>query len=545
MLVEKYYTTFYGEPDQLYRFYKKESTALHGPEGVTFKVSEGQASIRQLIASHNFKNCKVMVSNIDFQKIGDVDILVQIIGELANNNGSSEQGEDQEEPPTSQKFVQSFVLSCYKSENSGYFIRNDVLRFLREDLPSEAGDYEDGAAAPTVVGGSETEPETVEAEAVKAESEETSVAEVPATEPVETSADEEAKEVETVAVPTESETAGPTHVEPAAAATAAPVATQTEDLVDLESEDEAVTPQATDSSAPAPDAAAAAATVPAAPVTAPSIPTGPASTIAAAAAAAATTAAAAPAEAAEATEEAKAEPAAPAPLTAKVPTSWASVASVHLSDGSPAPVATPKPAPVARRAPKPAAQHAGGARGGVVSAGNGGGSANGTTGPTFYSVYIKKTHNVSLLDLREALNKFGKVVHFQPRENERRDLFVDFETEEGMLRALKAKEMVVGGQTIAIQERQRKKNYAYGGNAAPGGTKSSAARPAYTAVNGNSGNGTGYAYSNNNNNKLVGSGAGASNGNGTNSRRGGPGSSNGNAPKKSNGGPVSRTPVKN
>ncbi|VVT54007.1 uncharacterized protein SAPINGB_P003860 [Magnusiomyces paraingens] len=443
-IVERYYTTFYLEPNQLHRFYKKESTALHGFEGVNSEVYEGQAGIRQLISNHNFKNSKVMISNIDFQKIGDVDILVQIIGEFAKAN----------EP--SQKFVQSFVLSSYESQNSSYFIRNDVLRFLREDLPSEIGDYDESPAS-TVVDSEAVQLKVPEPSSTS-NSIETSKAFESPNGPIsaEFSSDNDLKQIShtvdssvTTLIASKSELlnesqevnldettqeTAETFEHPSSSESFVELIDDTEKLSSEKSVDKSGN-ESTVISAVAPlvdvgnevnsDSVVSESHINPDSIAAfeppLSIPTGPAST----------SSSQEPISTFENMELKEDSDERVSLSASSIPATWASVARTHIGNGTPAPSIVSQKAPlISRPQPKPQPTISPRATNGNV------------IGPKeFFSVYIKMTENMDLTGLRNALERFGQVTHFDPQRT-RGAVFVDFKTEEDMLRALDAKEVV-------------------------------------------------------------------------------------------------------
>lgn len=78
-------------------------------------------AIQDKIKALDFQDCKVRVSNVDSQA-SDESIVIQVIGETSNKGG---------EP---KKFVQTFVLA---QQPSGYFVLNDILRYIDEDRDEE------------------------------------------------------------------------------------------------------------------------------------------------------------------------------------------------------------------------------------------------------------------------------------------------------------------------------------------------------------------------------------------------------------------------
>lgn len=69
-----------------------------------------------------YQNCRVFISNVDSQPSRDGGVLVQVLGEMSNNGQPS------------QKFAQTFFLA---KQPKGYYILNDILRFLDEEVESE------------------------------------------------------------------------------------------------------------------------------------------------------------------------------------------------------------------------------------------------------------------------------------------------------------------------------------------------------------------------------------------------------------------------
>ncbi|KAJ2965885.1 hypothetical protein NUW58_g10801 [Xylaria curta] len=115
--VEQYYTTLSKNPEKLHLFYGKRSQFVYGQEGQSANVSVGRPTIQDRIKDLDFQNCKVRVSNVDSQASFE-NIVIQVIGETSNKAGDPK------------KFVQTFVLA---QQPSGYFVLNDILRFIDEE----------------------------------------------------------------------------------------------------------------------------------------------------------------------------------------------------------------------------------------------------------------------------------------------------------------------------------------------------------------------------------------------------------------------------
>jgi hypothetical protein len=119
--VEQYYTTLSRSPEKLYLFYNKRSQFVSGQETDKVAVCVGQRAINDRIKELDFHDAKVRVTNVDSQA-SDSNIVIQVIGEISNKS----------EPP--RKFTQTFVLA---TQTNGYFVLNDIFRYLIEEEDEE------------------------------------------------------------------------------------------------------------------------------------------------------------------------------------------------------------------------------------------------------------------------------------------------------------------------------------------------------------------------------------------------------------------------
>lgn len=113
--------------------------------------------IHNKITSIGFQDCKVFIHSVDAQASASGGIIIQVIGEMSNHGDPW------------RKFVQTFFLA---EQPNGYFVLNDIFRFLKEETAdSEEGDPESEsapapvhepvpAASPVPVPAPETVPET-------------------------------------------------------------------------------------------------------------------------------------------------------------------------------------------------------------------------------------------------------------------------------------------------------------------------------------------------------------------------------------------------
>lgn len=135
--VPQYYTFVNKQPNRLHCFYTKASTFIHGTEGEDGKPCYGQAEIHAKITSIGFQDCKVFIHSVDAQSSANGGIIIQVIGEMSNKG----------EPW--KKFVQTFFLA---EQPNGYFVLNDIFRFLKEETVEDepADETEPVADAPAV-----------------------------------------------------------------------------------------------------------------------------------------------------------------------------------------------------------------------------------------------------------------------------------------------------------------------------------------------------------------------------------------------------------
>lgn len=100
-------------------------------------------AINERIKELDIQDCKVRVSNVDSQE-SFKNIVVQVIGEMSNKAAPH------------RKFVQTFVLA---EQPNGYFVLNDIFRYINEEEEEEEPLIEDTAGYPVAA----AEPEAVTA----------------------------------------------------------------------------------------------------------------------------------------------------------------------------------------------------------------------------------------------------------------------------------------------------------------------------------------------------------------------------------------------
>ncbi|KAK3313530.1 ntf2 and rrm domain-containing protein [Apodospora peruviana] len=438
--VEQYYTTLSKSSEKLHLFYGKKSQFIYGLEDEKVPIDTGRSAIQDRIKALDFQDCKVRVTNVDSQGSGESNILIQVIGEISNKGG---------EP---KKFVQTFVLA---QQPSGYFVLNDILRYIKEEDDEEV-EPEQGASAPA-------ETELAPEPAVEAQPE----VELPD----EASQDKESAPLDTEVIDKKLEEVTPAAEAPAPATeTPAEPATQATPEAPKESEaipdpekaaeevEEEEVKKLEDPKAPTPTPAPVAAPAPkaAAPVAAePEKPKEPPKMTWASRAAAA----------------AGPKPVVPLPKTATPPAP---------ASRPPAPAAAAKQpvtsAPAAEKTPAPAAAQDGNEwQTAETKRQNRPQSMSAATpekdGTMAYIKYV--TEKVSDEELKGVLSGFGELVYFDINR-QKNCAFVEFKNQAGYNAAVAANPHIVNGETIVVEQR-RPKASAYGGsnfNATRGGSAS-------------------------------------------------------------------------
>ncbi|KAK4031916.1 hypothetical protein C8A01DRAFT_20946 [Parachaetomium inaequale] len=448
--VEQYYTTMSRSPERLHLYYGKRAQFVCGREAEVVNVSFGRQSIQERIKGMDYQDCKVRISNVDTQG-SEEHILITVIGEMANKDG---------EP---KKFVQTFVLA---QQPSGYFVLNDMLRFLNDDVEEETDAAAEGSSAPVEMPAApepEAKAEVAAAEAAALEQEapvdseavaerlEEAAAEAPA--PAEAAAAEPTAEAQEAAPEEETQT------QPDVEKTVEEIAEE-----EVKKPEEPKDPAPTPAVVPAPVRAAAPAPAPAQPEK-PKEPPKPmswASRVAAAAGAP--------------------RPVVPIPKTATPPAPAQARAPVPAAPQQAAPAAQPQETAPAPAAPKDqgsewqTAETKRQSRAQPVAA-----PPPEKEGTMAYIKYV--TDKVKEEDLKALLTGFGELAYFDINR-QKNCAFVEFKTQAGYTAALAANPHTVNGENIIVEQRRPKAN-AYGGanyNATRGGPGPTAGLPRETEL---------------------------------------------------------------
>ncbi|KAF5236818.1 hypothetical protein FAUST_6345 [Fusarium austroamericanum] len=437
--VEQYYTTLSKSPEKLHLFYGKRSQFVYGREAELSTVSVGRQLIQERIKELDFQDCKVRVSNVDSQASFE-NIVIQVIGETSNKGA---------EP---RKFVQTFVLA---QQPSGYFVLNDILRYIDEENEAEATtateEAPEKAAEEIAVPATEEAAPPAEPEAPQSVEETQEEAPAQPLDPEvvdhkleEVSTDKDSVTLNGSAAETSADEVKAPEVKPEAPAETADEAAKELAEEDVKEAEKPKDPSPTPVSKPV-----------AAPPAAPEKPAGP------------------PKPMTWASRAAAALPRPVVPLS-KTPTppvnqsrAPAPAAAAPTSQPAAAPASTAN-APAAEAAPKEAA--------GWQTAGSDSKRQNrpqsvsgppptekeGTLG---YVKYV--TDKVQDADLKNALAAFGELTYFDINR-QKNCAFVEYKTPEGYQAAAAANPHTVNGESIVVEARRPKAN-AYGGTSYGGG----------------------------------------------------------------------------
>ncbi|KAK2590662.1 hypothetical protein QQS21_011662 [Conoideocrella luteorostrata] len=449
--VEQYYTTLSKSPEKLHLFYGKRSQFVYGLEAEVANVSVGRQAIQERIKALDFQDCKVRVSNVDSQASYD-NIVIQVIGETSNKGA---------EP---KKFVQTFVLA---QQPSGYFVLNDMLRYINEEEDEETAEPIDTPTdlpepAPTAA-----EPESVQ-ETAKPESKlDADAVDEKLNQSAAATATAATAAVAEKEVPVNGDDAAETETPKASETKPEPVAAAPQEII----EESPAEPEKPKEPSPTPAAkpkqeAAVAATAPE-----PIMPPKP-MTWASRAAAAAGPRPVVPLPK-TATPPAQNQTRAPAPPAAATTTA---VAAAPPSAAAPA--ATTQSAAATASTTEPASKESSGwqtagadskrqNRPQSISA-----TATDKEGTLGYVKFV--SDKVQDAELRSALAAHGELAYFDINR-QKNCAFVEYKTIEGYQAAIAANPHVVNGVDIVVEPRRPKSN-AYGGNSyntgrgnAPGG----------------------------------------------------------------------------
>ncbi|KAL2016288.1 hypothetical protein VTK56DRAFT_3916 [Thermocarpiscus australiensis] len=433
--VEQYYTTLSKQPERLHLFYGKKSQLVSGKEAEVVHVSVGRHAIQEHIRNMDFQDCKVRISNVDSQG-SEQNIVIQVIGEISNKGG---------EP---KKFVQTFVLA---QQPSGYFVLNDILRYIDEGLEEEAAEApaEESTAPAEVPSGVETEakPEGAAAEETAVQEQEPAQLAAAVSQKLEEAAAEPPAAAQAPAAESAAEVQEPATTEEPQAQPDVEKAVEEIAEEEIKKQEEPQSPRPTPAAAPSPASTPAAAPAPAQPEK-PQEPPKPMSWASRVAAAAGV-----PRQPVAPVVPKTSTPPAPAQPRAAVP-----AATQQAAPAAQQPETAPAPAPAAPKDQDSEWQTAETKRQSRAQPSSAAPAEK--EGTMAYIKYV--TPKVKDEDLRATLSSFGELAYFDINR-QKNCAFVEFKTQAGYNAAVAANPHTVNGENIVVEQRRPKAN-AYGGS---------------------------------------------------------------------------------
>lgn len=144
--VKQYYNVLVRLPESLYKFYQNCSiVGRPDPSGQMISVTT-VGGINQLVTSPDYSALEVAIKTTDSQLSYNEGLLVLVTGSITFKNSGT------------RTFTQSFFLAPQKS---GYFLLNDVVRYLGEPPQREEQNVSEDAAKAYAVSGPVVKPEEV------------------------------------------------------------------------------------------------------------------------------------------------------------------------------------------------------------------------------------------------------------------------------------------------------------------------------------------------------------------------------------------------
>uniref|UniRef100_A0A8C5GRY3 GTPase activating protein (SH3 domain) binding protein 1 n=1 Tax=Gouania willdenowi TaxID=441366 RepID=A0A8C5GRY3_GOUWI len=123
VFVRQYYTVLNKEPENLHRFYGKDSSYVHGgldskgkPAGAVY----GNLEIQKRVMELSFRDCHTEICHMDAHSMLNEGVVVQVMGELSNNMQPM------------RRFAQTFVLAPEGTTADKFYIHNDVFMYQDE-----------------------------------------------------------------------------------------------------------------------------------------------------------------------------------------------------------------------------------------------------------------------------------------------------------------------------------------------------------------------------------------------------------------------------
>ncbi|KAF0907209.1 hypothetical protein E2562_015718 [Oryza meyeriana var. granulata] len=124
--VQQYYNVLHSSPGKVHKFYHDSSTLGRPDSNGAMTSVTTITAINDEILSTDFSSCLIKLENVDAQSSLNGGVLILVTGSF-DHHGT-----------VNQRFSQSFFLA--PQESGGYFVLNDMLRYVPERPPTEIND---------------------------------------------------------------------------------------------------------------------------------------------------------------------------------------------------------------------------------------------------------------------------------------------------------------------------------------------------------------------------------------------------------------------
>eukprot|EP00237_Pycnococcus_provasolii_P011266 CAMPEP_0198712684 /NCGR_PEP_ID=MMETSP1471-20131121/4407_1 /TAXON_ID=41880 /ORGANISM="Pycnococcus provasolii, Strain RCC733" /LENGTH=465 /DNA_ID=CAMNT_0044472675 /DNA_START=123 /DNA_END=1520 /DNA_ORIENTATION=+ len=138
--VNQYYTVLQHNTKLMHRFYQDRSVLTHGgPESNKVETVTSLKDIHNKVIQLGLDGARAEISSVDSQYSHEGGVIVQVVGGLTMKDG------------TKRKFVQTFFLAEMVAPTKGYYVHNDIFRYLptSEGVVPAAPVYAAPSPAPT------------------------------------------------------------------------------------------------------------------------------------------------------------------------------------------------------------------------------------------------------------------------------------------------------------------------------------------------------------------------------------------------------------
>ncbi|KAL5196522.1 hypothetical protein ABZP36_000034 [Zizania latifolia] len=124
--VQQYYNVLHSSPEQVHKFYHDSSTLGRANSNGAMTTVTTMHAINEEILSTDFTSCLIKLEDVDAQTSFNGGVLILVTGSFDQHGTAN------------RRFCQSFFLA--PQESGGYFVLNDILRYVPEKPSTEIND---------------------------------------------------------------------------------------------------------------------------------------------------------------------------------------------------------------------------------------------------------------------------------------------------------------------------------------------------------------------------------------------------------------------